>query len=438
MKKILEISSLSTEDGTEAMKYIHDQDVINFVSEYNRRYLHWEEVGKRKDNIPIKPIYLWYLMKMFRVMMTPNKVVFGKYIFHYTMLDEFQEKLHTLDKGAAGNLSSVIDAISDNREKYILNSLMEEAIASSQIEGATPSRRVAKEMLRKSKKPENKDERMIINNYNTMKYVLEIKNEEMTPELLLELQKRMTEGTLDNPEDEGVFRDNDEIRVFDNDGEVLHTPPKKEEVSELVSELCNFANNDDQFFIHPIIKGIFLHYLLNYIHPFNDGNGRTGRSLFYWYVLKKDYWLFEYMSVSRLIYKKRRQYKLAYQYTESDYFFDKDKEIGDLTYFIKFNLTAIIESLHEILKYLEIKQQEQYQALIYMNESDELNIRQREILRQFIKYPHKTMAVKEVMNTQGVSYATARSDLFHLEEIGHLKKQKSGKEFLFVLIHNDA
>jgi len=438
MKKLPKTPVLPLEEREEPLKYFHNPEVIKLITEYNERYLHWEEVEKRKDQIPIKPIYLWFLMKFLRIMKQEPSINFGKYTFTYTMLRDFQEKLHILDKDAAGNLQSTLDAISDTREKYILNSLMEEAIASSQIEGATPSRRVAKEMLKKNRKPTNKDEKMIINNYNTMKYVLEIKNKEMTPSLLLEIQKMMTIGTLEEPIDEGIFRDNDEILVFDNDGEVLHIPPKKDEVPELVNELCKFANDNSNKFIHPIIKGIFLHYLLNYIHPFNDGNGRTGRSLFYWYVLKQDYWLFEYMSVSRLIYKKRRQYKLAYQYTESDYAFNKDEEIGDLTYFIKFNLDAIMESLHEIQDYLANKQKEQYQALKSIKESDKLNNRQREILKEFIKYPHKTITIKEVESTQGVSYATARQDLYSLEELGHLQRQKSGKEFIFILNQNAA
>nr|WP_321497985.1 Fic family protein [uncultured Methanolobus sp.] len=434
MKKLSKTPILPPEEREEPLKYFHDSDVIKLVTEYNERYLHWEEVEKRKDQLPIKPLYFWHLVKFFRSMKYEPSINFGKYTFTYTMLRDFQEKLHILDKSAAGNLQSTLEAISDTREKYILNSLMEEAIASSQIEGATPSRRVAKEMLRKNRKPTNKDEKMIINNYNTMKYVLEIKNKEMTSDLLLEIQKRMTLGTLEESEDEGIFRDNDEIMVFDNDGEILHIPPKKDEVPELVHELCKFANDDSSKFIHPIIKGIFLHYLLNYIHPFNDGNGRTGRSLFYWYVLKQDYWLFEYMSVSRLIYKKRRQYKLAYQYTESDYVFNKDEEIGDLTYFIKFNLDAIMESLHEIQEYLANKQKEQYISLKNIKESDKLNNRQRDILKEFTKYPHKTITIKEVESTQGVSYATARQDLYSLEELGYLQRKKLGKEFVFIVL----
>ncbi|WP_094227524.1 Fic family protein [Methanolobus psychrotolerans] len=431
MKKLTHTPRLSRKEEKEAFKLLDNEEVLKIAHEYNERYLHWEEVRKRESKLPVKPEYIWHIMRFFRVMKVKN-IAFGKYTSHYNILEDFQEKLYILDKGAAGNLASTIDAISDTREKYILNSLMEEAIASSQIEGATPSRRVAKEMLRENRRPKNKDERMIINNYDTMRYILEVKNEEMTPELLLEIQRRMTYKTLEESDDEGKFRDNDEIRVFDNDGEVLHVPPKHTEIPELVDALCEFANDRTDIFVHPIIKGILLHYLLNYIHPFNDGNGRTGRSLFYWYVLRKDYWLFEYMSVSRLIYQKRRQYKLAYQYTESDNLFNSKDELGDLTYFIRFNLDTIMESLIQIQEYLKEKQEEQYLALKRLGESENINTRQREILRDFIRHPQKTANIKTIMNTYGVAYGTARHDLYFLEELGHIKKIKAGKEFIFI------
>ncbi len=432
MKKINRVPGLTSEERSKALNYLQDPQVIELINEYNRRYLHWEEVKRRKQVIPVEPLFLWYLMKLFRHMENAEPVTFGPYHFHYTVLADFQDKLHFIDKKAAGNLRNTLEPLYGSRDKHILNSLMEEAIASSQIEGATTSRRVAKEMLRQKRKPANKDERMIINNYDTMKYILEIKDEEMNPDLLLKIQKMITEGTLDDPADEGVFRDNNDIKIFDNDGNILHTPPQKEEVPELVNELCHFANNCTEEFIHPIIKGIFLHYLLNFIHPFNDGNGRTGRSLFYWYVLKNEYWLFEYLSVSRLIYKKRRQYKLAYQYTESDLFADSEKEIGDLTYFIRFNLNVILEALQEGQKYLEMKQKEQYQAFKETTGPYQLNPRQRDIMGQFTKDPFKTMTIKEVMTTQRVSYATARTDLLELEGFGHVQKQKPGKEFVFI------
>ncbi|WP_366511954.1 Fic family protein [Maribacter sp.] len=50
-----------------------------------------------------------------------------------------------------------------------------------------------------------------------------------------------------------------------------------------------FNNNPKKNFIHPIVKASILHFLIGYIHPFVDGNGRTARAIFYWYLLKNGY-----------------------------------------------------------------------------------------------------------------------------------------------------
>jgi len=68
--------------------------------------------------------------------------------------------------------------------------------------------------------------------------------------------------------------------------------------------------------------------MIGWIHPFTDGNGRTARALFYWYMLKKGYWLTEYMSKSRIIQDTKKQYEKAYLSTKSD--------DNDLSYFISY------------------------------------------------------------------------------------------------------
>ena len=58
-------------------------------------------------------------------------------------------------------------------QRFLVNSLMEEAIRSSQLEGATTSRRVAKEMLRTGREPRDRSERMIANNYRALQFMRE-------------------------------------------------------------------------------------------------------------------------------------------------------------------------------------------------------------------------------------------------------------------------
>ena len=56
----------------------------------------------------------------------------------------------------------------------------------------------------------------------------------------------------------------------------------------LLNQVCVLANTENgEYFLHPIVKAIAIHYLIGYIHPFYDGNGRTARALFYWYLISQ-------------------------------------------------------------------------------------------------------------------------------------------------------
>src|SRR5690606_38521621 len=132
---------------------------------------------------------------------------------------------------------------------------------------------------------------------------------------------------------------------------------------------CDFANDKEKidFFLHPITKGIILHFLIGYIHPFVDGNGRTARTIFYWYLLKHGYWLIEFMSVSRIILSSKAQYSRAYLHTEQDE--------NDLTYFVHYNLRCIHLALEDLKRYIKRKSEEK-QSAMNMLRSTSLNERQ--------------------------------------------------------------
>ena len=143
-------------------------------------------------------------------------------------------------------------------------------------------------MLRENRAPRNRSERMIFNNYNAMNFIRRRKDEPLTPDLILEAHRIITKGTLEDEGYEGRLRDNDDIVVQDAlTGDVYHTPMSFEDVSASIQSVCEYANDDSEF-EHPIIKGIILHFMMAYIHPFMDGNGRLARALFYWYALKRD------------------------------------------------------------------------------------------------------------------------------------------------------
>lgn len=376
------------------------------ISKINDEYYYWDKV---KYHTPkgIAQEDFWAAVKYLR------KSNYKKYSFYTCELSLFetnkmQEILHNIDMNFGGVLASSSIIPDKNKHYYLLSSIMEEAIASSQMEGASTTRKVAKEMLRKQAKPKDKSQQMILNNYNTIRYLSAHKNQGLTPELLLDIHKQITENTLDNPEDEGRFRTDDNIHVMNvMTGEIAHEPPSYKLLEDSIIQLCIFIN-EDKTFIHPIIKAIILHFMISYLHPFVDGNGRTARSLFYWYMLKKGYWLTEYLSISRIIYKSKNQYEKAFLYTEHDEF--------DLGYFVNYNLKVFNEAFNELKLYLERKTQENAAILEYRIPG--LNERQIQIIKICAEKPASMFTSKELETRFNVSVKTIRSDLEGLVSVG--------------------
>ena len=105
-------------------------------------------------------------------------------------------KLREFDMDLGGNIQSPQPVPPEEKEKYLVNSIMEEAIASSQLEGASTTRKVAKEMLKYGRKPKDKSEQMIMNNYITAKMIKESKVEKLTPDFILKIHKTIAEDTM--------------------------------------------------------------------------------------------------------------------------------------------------------------------------------------------------------------------------------------------------
>lgn len=415
---------LKEKDPDKIFGLLEDEAILDFIVKCNQDYVHWDKLRYKKIPHNVDPEKIWALIKIFR---RPRYKYFkfDGWNFSYSLLDDSLRKLHLLDKGTAGHLETGLETINvEGKEKYIISSLMEEAIASSQLEGAATTRKIAKKLLRLKKRPRTDSEQMIVNGYNAMQDVVKLKDKVLTPEIILKMQENITKDTLKDKRDEGRFRDNNKVVVADPMmlEKIYHVPPDYKKISKLMEEFCEFANNEDEF-MHPILKGIILHFLLGYIHPFNDGNGRTARTIFYWYVLNQGYWLFEYMAVSRIILRSKTKYGLAYLYTETD--------DNDLTYFINYNLGAIEEALHEMEEYINRKQKEQLGALELIQGLRNINLRQAEILKKMMKNPEKTFTINEIMGTYGVVYQTARSDLLYLEKLGYVDKMQIKRKFVF-------
>lgn len=355
--------------------------------------------------------------------------------FRYCIPDSLEGVLHLIDRLCAPLLNEHDSTLvsQTERNRYLVDSLMmEEAISSAQLEGAATTRKVAKAMLESERPPRSEDERMIFNNFLLMKEAKRRRKDELSLELICHFHALATDATENPNVEPGQLRQNDDIIVQGRDGEVVHQPPAFEQLPYRLEMLCQFANtpHDGQqgrSFIHPAIKAIILHFMLGYEHPFADGNGRTARALFYWFMLKQDYWPFEYISISALLKEAPIQYGEAYLFSETDNF--------DLTYFIVYQAGIIRRAVDQFLEYLKQKKQEYFETMAWLDESGigkRLNYRQGQLLRKILRSPGKLFTVKEVKNSFGVTENTARADLQLLTKMKALVSTQEGKTVHYV------
>ena len=402
----------------EALGLLMNSKEKEAIDKVNRDYLYWD---KAKYYVPegVKPEVFWSAVKISRSVQS-KMLQFPCCRVKYNETPFIHEALHDFDIRFYDVLSSSKSISEKNKQYYQISSIMEEAIASSQMEGASTTREVAKEMLRKQKKPKDQSQQMILNNYNTIIYLSGRKDEPLSADLLLDVHRHITEKTLDNPEDEGRFRNDDRIVVQNGiTGEIVHRPPTWSLIEPSVKSICDFINADEQF-VHPILKAIILHFMISYLHPFFDGNGRTARSLFYWYMLKKGYWLTEFLSISRIIYRDKAQYERSFQYTESDGM--------DLNYFLIFNLKVMEKAFSELQRYLDRKASEENALLEFRIPG--INERQAEIIRMVNKNSNVILISKELERILNVSVKTIRSDLEVLVQMGLLDRVPMNKRLV--------
>ncbi len=392
------------------------------------RYLHWDEVRHRPPPDDLTPEEWWLGIKLARSQLLkpiPLEDREGR-SFSFGTPDHVLRLLHETDRDASGKIGMGEEITNPaTRDRYIVSSLIAESITSSQLEGASTTTEVAKGLLRSGRKPVDRNEQMILNNYNAMVFVREHSGRPLTPGLVLELHRIVTTDTLDDPLKAGRFRDaSDDIKVVAGTGEILHVSPPPDQLPGRLEAMCLFANELDQgTFIHPVVRAILLHFWLAYDHPFVDGNGRTARALFYWSMISQGYWLAEYISISTILRGAPARYARSFLYSETDE--------NDITYFLDYQLKVIRRAIDELQRFLTKKVSELRRVEALLRESVQLNHRQFAILGHALRHPGHQYTIDSHRRSHSVVYQTARVDLLDLAQRGLLIQSRSGKVYVF-------
>lgn len=412
-------------------KALDSKELQELIKKAEKEYVYWDKFRFYNPPNGFTIEEAWAYLKFSRVTNQENTFVRDKNgeSFVFTTTKTMFQKLSYIDSNTSGFLTSEWGKPTDNQKnQLIISGLTEEAIASSQIEGANTSRKVAKEMILSQRKPKNRSEQMIINNYQVMQRLIDWKDLDLNREILLEIQKTITNEAINKTEDSGRFRKNDDdIHVVDPVTQLsVYTPPNENIFQKELDRLIEFANKDEdgEDFIHPVIKASIIHFWLAYLHPFVDGNGRTARAIFYWYMLKKNYWVFQYLSISRAIKLTRTQYDNAFLRTEMD--------DNDLTYFILYQIKTINESINNFISHYEKKIKDNKKIEFLTIKLKNFNTRQISLIDYLYNHPETIINIKMHQNRYQTAYQTARMDLIKLTEVGFLTQIADGNKYIYV------
>lgn len=385
------------------------------------RYMHWDQLSRRTPPYGWTHEEWWFATKMRRLTQLRPLPLTDKLGNHFSinLNDEVLRLAEEIARRSGGTLGGgKAELSSASADLYLVRSLMEESIRSSQLEGASTTRKAAVEMIDSGRRPTDRSETMVLNNYLAMQKVKEHSNQLISPEFVLDLHRTVTQGTLDDPAQEGRMQTPDEDRVSVMAGNIsVHEPPIAAELPERLEALCRFANGSSEStpYLPPVVRAIITHFMVGFDHYFEDGNGRTARALFYWSMLHNGYRLAEFAAISGILRKAPGQYGDAYQHSEDDG--------GDLTYFVLYQLRVYQSALDALDAYVEeqrIKNSHMRDAL--NSASDLFNFRQAQIVENLAQGEISTVTARGVALRYRVTEQTARNDLKALEDLSLLAR----------------
>jgi Fic family protein len=246
------------------------------------------------------------------------------------------------------------------------------------------------------------------------KDILEVKNAVKAYDILMELNPYKEKDLLkahrmmmaDLVSKSGEYRTSG-VGIF-NGKEVIHVAPPAQRVPLLMSELFEWLKKSKE---HPLIKSCVFHYEFEYIHPFEDGNGRTGR-LWQTVILKKWKPVFAWIPVETLVKKKQQAYYNAFNVSNNN---------ADSTVFIDFMLALINDSISEILD----KQNDKKVTV-------KVTVNQQKIINALKDNPFVTQ--KELATIVGITEKSVKSNMKKLQQNNIIRRIGADKNGHWELI----
>ena len=241
------------------------------------------------------------------------------------------------------------------------------------------------------------------------KEIQEVKNAVQAYELLLTLDSTSEKDLLrahalmmtDLVSQNGKYR-RDGVGIFDGK-EVVHLAPPADRVPALMADLFEWLKNSD---VHPLVKSCVFHYEFEFIHPFQDGNGRMGR-MWQTVILKDWKEVFAWIPVESLVKEHQAEYYKALSASDTK---------ADSTAFIEFMLGLLEATIEEMIS---------SEKKVTVKVTQKVTVNQQKILELIKQNPHITQ--EELTQAVGIARKNIISNMKKLQEAGLLVRHGADK-----------
>jgi len=303
------------------------------------------------------------------------------------------------------------------RREAILNS----AYASTNIEGNSLSfEEVSDLMLGRDITALKKDKQEVLNYFKALKNIEQLKNNNITNTKILDLHKIITQGTLNNPKDEGKYRSGKKYVLVGNrfTGEITFRPPPTKDVTKLMNDFIQWINSKKK--INTVIEAGIVHYEFVRIHPFIDGNGRTARTLATLILVKNNFDTQRFFALDDFYNSDRLNYYKALK--------SIDAKTQDLTEWLEYFCEGVAVSIKAVKDKVML-----LTGGAKMKNGKQITIDYRQMkIVEYIKKNNK-ITNKDTQNMLNVSNKTAYILLNNLIKNNIIKKIGKGRSTIYIL-----
>lgn len=399
----------------EDFKFMNSELWLKYTHE---KYLNETETKYRIQKLPEDWQKLWHKItntrKQGAVPVFLNSIGLK---FWYFPSDSIQRKTIQLERLGTKLHDKILSHHKLKRE-FLIDAAVEEAITSAIYEGANTTRAKAKQLINSGNRPASKDDWMLLNNYEALNWIKEHRDENLTSDIILTIHQIVTKNTLDESDINycGRFRD-DTVYVNNALGKRVHEGISHQKIQEVMTEAIKVVTDNPRY-IHPLIKGILLHYFIAYIHPFFDGNGRTARTLFYFKLMKHDLPFIELLSISAHLKNTGNRYEKSFEIVKNNDW--------DLTYFIDYCLESLLTAIRIVEGKVDYLISINVLKNTYHFSENQIGLLQRMVLNKY-----RSISIDQYASEIKKSREIARQELKNLLEKNFLKEQKQGKKLVY-------